>query len=503
MNQYLNTIRVIPVVGITRVMMKELAETLSVLDGVFDVIPAKTTDKDGRWNIITDSNHFYTTLKVIRDNLPKWIRTLHTTEEPPAGFPIIRVTAKVTDDNDDESSDGEQSYLSTSALSYGSFQSTGSEDNGPPVDNYYKSTQNQRPRTYASAANATASTRNSHTPRNVQEDGRSSVSAMTSPATLPLEIQIQFQEMETKLKLIPEMESKMQRLELMITQLLSLSMSTTTHPTENSSTTTPSPFTEEHTRPHRNNNAMPAGMDIPSPQRRGSNSPVELFAPNGDGTVVSVGFHRPRTILHKFTATPPDTPPEKRRDETMVKNRLGQNENERAKKNTWDKEEHTHLISNDSSNESYIMKNATHSDPETTAKRNRKDNEKDTRRPNQSSPMRNNSATMGKRNAASPDTKIDPKRKDQRHTPTKADASMDTSPMEEEPFIEVRRHKSRIFNPYKEDFQAKRDNHDAVRQARPKTWAVFEQSRQQTTTTAVLSSNNSLSLPAAEAKRHT
>jgi hypothetical protein len=72
---------------------------------------------NGQWNIITDIDHFYQTLKLIRNNLTGWINDLQMEEDPPANFLTIQVTACMTDNDDDESSDGEQSYLSTSALS--------------------------------------------------------------------------------------------------------------------------------------------------------------------------------------------------------------------------------------------------------------------------------------------------------------------------------------------------------------------------------------------------
>ncbi len=431
MNQYLNTIRVIPVVGITRIMMQELGEKIHGIEGIFDVIPAKSTEINGRWNIITDSHHFYATLKLVRTNLLPWIETLHTSDEPPAEFPTIRVTARVNDDNDDESSDGEQSYLSTSALSYGSFQSTGSADYRPPEDSYSKSSSSQRQRTYASAAALSGPiTRPSLTPRNVQEDNRSSVSAMTSPATLPIEFQLQFQEMEAKLKLIPEMESKMQRLETMITQLLGLSVQA-----DQSNTNTITPRETFHAisakthRPVNTTTPHPPAQEIPpalqSPPRYGyrpsselaglSNSPKELFAPNGDGTMYSVGFHKPRPNINGLP------PPLEGKSKT-------------------------------------------------TTKRNRKGNGDEI------------------------DSRNDPKRKDQRDTPTKSNGNneaMNTSPTDEGPFIQVRRHKNRIFNPYKEEaIRAGRDNHDAVRRARPTTWSANNP-------------NLSPSLPAVEAQKPT
>jgi hypothetical protein len=103
-------------------------------------------DTNGRCNIITDIHHFYATLKMGRNTLASWINKLGIGNyEIPEDFPPIKVTPRVADD-DNDSSDGEQSYLATSALSYGSFQSTGSAHNHPP-DSYSQGSTRNGPRT--------------------------------------------------------------------------------------------------------------------------------------------------------------------------------------------------------------------------------------------------------------------------------------------------------------------------------------------------------------------
>ena len=92
---------------------------------------------------------------------------------------------------------------------------------------------------------------------------------------------------------------------------------------------------------------------------------------------------------------------------------------------------------------------------------------------------------------------MDPKRSDQRQTPTRPADAMEISPPDKEPFIEVRRHKSKIFNPYKEDSSQGGDKHDAVRRARPSKWGAHSQPRPPTR--SLKQPPPSPSLPAEEA----
>ncbi len=323
-NHYLSTLRTIPIVGITQDMMREMDEDILSIPGISDVVRSNRTEQIGRWNILTDEKHFHDVLKFIRGNLKFWMeRHFQGNYERPEGFPEVSVTARVADD---ESSIGECSYLSTSAISYGSYETNGTYGDTDEDD--------LKPHSYAAAA---ATRPNSKpTPDIIAGVKSSSVSAMSSPVTIPLEFQTKLLEMDAKLQRYQGLEEKLDRLEQMLSKLLTepAPPPKANHIAENSSSTTLlSPFTEGHTRVYPNTN-------IDSPQRRGSNSPVELFAPNGDGTVYSVGFHRPRTIMHQFTPT------ENRKDTTADTNRQGQrtepknnDPNIRKNKDITDKEE--------------------------------------------------------------------------------------------------------------------------------------------------------------------
>jgi hypothetical protein len=104
------------------------------------------------------TDHFYATLKLIRNNLTAWVDEVRTEEDPPKDFPTVQVTAKVAD-NGGNNFNGEPSYLSTSVLSYGSFESTGSANDHLPDDNCSQRSRNQRPHTKAAAPTKSADTR--------------------------------------------------------------------------------------------------------------------------------------------------------------------------------------------------------------------------------------------------------------------------------------------------------------------------------------------------------
>ena len=198
-NHYLSTLRTIPIVGLTNEMMQDLEDKFLTVEGIGDIVRCPQTETIGRWNILTNEENFHQVFKYIKQHLQSWLdETFDGSYDRPEDFPDIRVTARVADD---DSSIGDCSYLSTSAISYGSFETTGSFDHNPNEsnsirsnrpDNYSNnSTRSSRPNSYAEAANTGASnnySQNSNsTPRNFVAVNTSSVSAMSSPAKVPLE----------------------------------------------------------------------------------------------------------------------------------------------------------------------------------------------------------------------------------------------------------------------------------------------------------------------------
>ena len=420
-------------------------------------------------------------------------------------------------DDDEDSSDGEQSYLSTSALSYGSFESTGTNNNYPP-DNTSQGSRQQGKKSYASAA--AYGTRKNPTPSTVNGDGRSSISAMSSPATIPLEFQVKFQEMEAKLKLFNEMETKMQRLEVMINKLLGISEEQENQPRRPELTSPPSPLRQDFIQPTDNRN---------------DSSPKELFADNGDGSLFSVGFEK--KYVHEFTQSQenedtvkPGIPlPEKlsnKRKPTPIPPTMTQTDEEddededdlgmilvtRGRTNKGrgsgggHRQNASHQGRSDGNNQQHQIDETIRKAKEAAI--NHKHGTTET--------LIGKRTMIGKRTATSPEAKQDPKRKDQRTTPVKAIPSTKTGI----PLQILRPKAKKVYNPYKEDHSARlMERHNPVRANLLKTWSAgpklqnpngFDRSRSPSqeelpSQPMELSqpSPSSKSLPAERAKPHT
>jgi hypothetical protein len=267
-NHYLSTLRTIPIVGLTNEMMQELEDKFLTVEGIGDIVRCDHTITIGRWNILTNEDNFHQVFKHIKKNLQSWLDdTFDESYERPEDFPDIRVTARVSDD---DSSLGDCSYLSTSAISYGSFETTGSLDytsndsnsarNNRPF-NDSTSTRSSRPTSYADATNTGSSHsyhQNRNTPRNFVAVNPSSVSAMSSPANVPQEVHQRMQEMEAKLLKFHDLEAKMDRLQQTIEALL--------HVNETKSDTT--------------NNTVPSSQPTSAEQEeQGDPNPEEQYIP--------------------------------------------------------------------------------------------------------------------------------------------------------------------------------------------------------------------------------
>jgi hypothetical protein len=118
-NNYLSTIRMIPIIGISTQMMQSLDECFWMIHGVTDVVRSYTTETNRRWNILTDKKNFHQVLQFISF----WLLDFQGVYERPDDFPAVRVKTQVAEHN---SSTGECSYMSMSAISYGSYDTNGS-----------------------------------------------------------------------------------------------------------------------------------------------------------------------------------------------------------------------------------------------------------------------------------------------------------------------------------------------------------------------------------------
>jgi hypothetical protein len=242
-------------------MMNVLAEGLLSIHGVSDVVRSTKTDTIGRWNILTDEENFHHVLKFIHCNLPLWLeRHFQGIYDRSDSFPDVAITARVIND---DSSMGKCSYLSTSALSYGSYETSRSYNDNDAMDS--------KPSSYAAAA--TPASTSDHTPRVVASAKSSSVSAMSSPVTIPPEVQIRLLEMDAKLQRYQGIEEKLDRLERMLSILMA-----------------EPPAIINANRPQAPALLTSYNGDKNLKMVQPPDTRKELFLDNGDGSLFSVGY---------------------------------------------------------------------------------------------------------------------------------------------------------------------------------------------------------------------
>jgi hypothetical protein len=121
-NRYLSHVRTITLVGITRSTMKIVKHTLLMQDAVTYVAATNKTDTTGRWDVIT--------MDVCQEKLHAWLEANldsllaecppESTHDRPATFPAPGIQSRNARATDEDSSQGDVSYLSSSAGSYDS-----------------------------------------------------------------------------------------------------------------------------------------------------------------------------------------------------------------------------------------------------------------------------------------------------------------------------------------------------------------------------------------------
>jgi hypothetical protein len=136
---------VIVLVSITRAMMSLLKKTILKSKGVTGISDTNRTDKTGRWHILVTDNTFKQIRKRFMSHLQGWILHLpdNVQDDIPIGFPAPKLYQKNNYNNDDGSSYGQDSYMSSCAQRYGSFD-------GASADKQFFSPPGQH-RSYAAA----------------------------------------------------------------------------------------------------------------------------------------------------------------------------------------------------------------------------------------------------------------------------------------------------------------------------------------------------------------
>jgi hypothetical protein len=119
-NKYITNVKTIPLVGITRTTMTDIRPILLAEENIQYVAATRHIDSIGRWDIITDDAHRLSVTKMIQENLSTWLETASTDLDHPEDFPDPGIKVRTTAFRED-SSQGDISYLSTSAGSYDSM----------------------------------------------------------------------------------------------------------------------------------------------------------------------------------------------------------------------------------------------------------------------------------------------------------------------------------------------------------------------------------------------
>jgi hypothetical protein len=144
-NKLLKDTWVIVVVGIHRAVMSHIENDILESSGVTAISDTNRTDKSGKWNIIVKESEFKTIRKRLAANVHTWVLALpvEVQANTPDSFPPPKVHQKngYDDEDDDESSYGQASYMSSCAQSYASFDDNDDDEQflSPPGTKYTSS----------------------------------------------------------------------------------------------------------------------------------------------------------------------------------------------------------------------------------------------------------------------------------------------------------------------------------------------------------------------------
>jgi hypothetical protein len=136
-NKLIKNTWVIILVGIPRNVMPQLKENIRKSPGITGISETNRTDQSGRWNILVKKANFKSARKHFTKNIQDWVSDLtpELQSSIPDTFPAPKVYQKNSyDDDNDDSSFGQASYMSSCAQSYASFEDndTGEQLFNPP-----------------------------------------------------------------------------------------------------------------------------------------------------------------------------------------------------------------------------------------------------------------------------------------------------------------------------------------------------------------------------------
>lgn len=125
-NKQMSETYVIVVVGVHRDVMSVLIPQFSEIPGYIETSDTNRTDQTGRWQIIVRETHFKRVRKLIGTHLQHWISAVSQSrrDSTPTHFPVPQVHQRYGNHDDEDSSAGHASYMSSCSQSYGSFDET-------------------------------------------------------------------------------------------------------------------------------------------------------------------------------------------------------------------------------------------------------------------------------------------------------------------------------------------------------------------------------------------
>jgi hypothetical protein len=208
-NRYITKAKTVPIVGITRTTMVDMRPLLLSNPNIQHVAATRKTETIGRWDIITDDEHHESVKTDITTNLAAWILSSTVDHEQPIDFPPPGIPTRSNMERD-TSSQGDVSYLSSSAGSYDSLMEN-------ETDEQFNNVPAQRTRNSVSVSGFTwaqvaAKAPTSRTPSHVSE--------LTNPtqATQNLAQQTEITDLKTE---VTEMRGQLKRFEDLIILLTS------------------------------------------------------------------------------------------------------------------------------------------------------------------------------------------------------------------------------------------------------------------------------------------
>lgn len=135
-NNFMSSLRVIPIKGVHREVMVHLKKSIMEIEGVKDVLMHKLTDKIGRWSVLTNEHHFKritSTINCHLDNNVNDIYRNHKMAPDLAGFDLPQ-TAFKHQPNDDDSEGSVSSWISYATACESVFTMEEDRYDKPPTD---------------------------------------------------------------------------------------------------------------------------------------------------------------------------------------------------------------------------------------------------------------------------------------------------------------------------------------------------------------------------------